>query len=95
MLDVLVAAPGTAPSPLTDAAAAAATATVAAADVHALSQTLLAAAQGDAAAALSRLQSQADGLDTAEAVRRLRATAPTRLHSSRHCPAGCICGTAI
>ena len=79
MLDVLVAAPGTAPSPLTDAAAAAATATVAAADVHALSQTLLAAAQGDAAAALSRLQSQADGLDTAEAARRLARDGPNEI----------------
>jgi Mg2+-importing ATPase len=72
LLDSLVAAPVPVPS-------LAAGAGVAAADVRALSQTLLAAAQNDAAAALARLQSQADGLDAAEAARRLARDGPNEV----------------
>ena len=70
LLDALVAAP--VPSP-------AAGAGVGAADARALGQTLLTAAQDDPAAALARLQSQADGLDTAEATRRLARDGPNEV----------------
>ena len=58
LLDALVAAPVPAPA-------------AGGADTRALGQALLTAAQDEPAAALARLQSQADGLDTAEAARRL------------------------
>ncbi len=66
LLDTLVAAPVR--SPIAGAA-----------DVHALGQALLTAAQDEPAAALARLQSQADGLDTAEASRRLARDGPNEI----------------
>ena len=74
LLGALVAAP--APMPVPSPAAGAG---IAAAGVRTLSQTLLAAAQDDTAAALARLQSQADGLDNAEAVRRLARDGPNEI----------------
>ena len=65
LLDALVAAP--VPSPA---------AGVGAADARALGQALLTAAQDEPAAALARLQSRADGLDTSEAARRLARGGP-------------------
>ena len=49
------------------------------ADARALGQALLTAAQDEPAAALARLQSQADGLDSAEAARRLDRDGPNEV----------------
>ena len=48
-------------------------------DARALGQALLTAAQDEPAAALARLQSQADGLDSAEAARRLARDGPNEV----------------
>ena len=48
-------------------------------DPHAFNQALLVAAQGEPAAALARLQSQADGLENAEAARRLERDGPNEI----------------
>jgi Mg2+-importing ATPase len=52
---------------------------VVALQTHALGQMLLTAAQDEPAAALARLKSQADGLDTAEAARRLALDGPNEV----------------
>jgi len=69
LLDALVAAP--VPSPATGAAGAM--------DARSLGQALLTAGQDEPAAALARLQSRADGLDTAEAARRLARDGPNEV----------------
>jgi Mg2+-importing ATPase len=66
LLDALVAAPVPAPA-------------AGAPDARALGQALLTAAQDEPAAALARLQSQADGLDGAEAARRLARDGPNEV----------------
>ena len=76
LLDALVAAPVPAPDP--DAGTGAGT-EVGAADARALSQALLKVAQCEPAAALASLQSQADGLDAAEAARRLARDGPNEV----------------
>ena len=48
-------------------------------DPHAFNQALLVAAQDEPAAALARLQSQADGLENAEAARRLERDGPNEI----------------
>jgi Mg2+-importing ATPase len=66
LLDSLVAAPASSPA-------------AGAADAHALGQALLTAAQDEPAAALARLQSQPDGLDSVEAARRLARDGPNEV----------------
>ena len=57
------------------------------ADARALGQDLLAAAQDEPAAALARLQSQADGLDSTEAARRLARDGPNEVAHEPPLPA--------
>ena len=86
LLGALVGGPVTAPT-LVPSPAAGADVAAANADVRALSQTLLAAAREDTAAALARMQTQADGLDTAEAARRLARDGPNEIAHEPPLPA--------
>ena len=60
---------------------------VGAVDARALGQAMLTAAQDEPSAALARLQSQADGLDTAEAARRLARDGPNEVAHEPPLPA--------
>jgi len=82
LLGALVAAPVAAPVPGVAVSAAVGTGVgtgIGAADTRALNQALLTAALDEPAAALARLQSQADGLDSAEAARRLARDGPNEV----------------